>query len=70
MVLDDVFLDGQEVSVVVRTVASKIDKVVTEMTIELDTQPVMISSVVIDEKLRGHLWMEEGAKNGVLLSFD
>lgn len=70
MVLDDVLLDGQEVSVVVRTVASKIDKVVTEMTIELDTQPVMISSVVIDEKLRGHFGVEEGAKNGVLLSFD
>ncbi len=69
MHLDDILLDCQEVPVVVSLVSSQVDEVITEVSVELDTEPIVICAVVVDEKLRCHFWVEQGAEYRIFLSF-
>lgn len=68
MSLDNVLLHSQEVSIVVGLVAGQVDEVITEVTVELNTEPVMIGSIIIYKELRGHLGVKQGPEDRIFLA--
>ena len=64
------FLNGEEIAPDVGTVSGKVHKVVAEVSVEFDAKPFMIYSIVIDKELGGHLWVEEGTEDWILLALD
>jgi hypothetical protein len=51
-------------------VSREVDKLVAELSVELDGKPVVVCAVVVDEELRGHFWVEERPENGIPLSLN
>jgi hypothetical protein len=58
VVLDYVVLNLFEIAIVIGAVASKVNELVAKMSVQMDAQPFVVCAIVVDEKLRGHLWVE------------
>ena len=67
MLFNYVLLHFQKVSIVIWLVASQVNEIITEMPVQLYAQPVMISTVVVNEELRSHLGVEKGPKDRIFL---
>lgn len=70
VVLDYVILHLFEVPIVIGAVTSKVNELVTEMSVQMDAKPFVVGAVVVDEQLGGHLWVEKCAVEGIFLSLN
>ena len=67
--LYQVLLDCQEIAIVVWLVSGQVDEIITEVAVQLNAKPVMIGSIVVNEELRSHLRVKEGAEDWIFLAF-
>ena len=68
MSLDNILLHRQKVAIVVGLMTGQGDEVITEVTVELDTEPVMIGAIVVYKELGGHLGVKKRTEDWIFLA--
>ena len=70
VILDNVVLNLFKITIVVGAVASKVNELVAEMSVQMDAQPFVVCAIVVNKKLGSHLGVEKCAVEGIFLSLN